>query len=312
MRKPSIHDHRVAAVRRFNRFYTREIGTLQQGLLKSKFSLTEVRILYEVANRENPTATEIGRELRMDAGYLSRLLVKLEKAGLLERVTSEADGRASHLRLTPAGRTEFTNLTFLANSEVSTMLGRLNEQKQRLLVDSMRNIESVLEPVPEQKEPYLLRSHQPGDMGWVVHRHGVLYAQEYGWDERFEALVARIAADFVDHFEPKKERCWIAERAGEIVGSVFLVQDPEHVGVAKLRLLLIEPSARGLGLGQRLVDECTKFARQAGYSKITLWTNNVLLAARHIYAKAGYQRVGQEAHESFGHSMISETWELVL
>ncbi|WP_321473803.1 helix-turn-helix domain-containing GNAT family N-acetyltransferase [uncultured Paludibaculum sp.] len=312
MRTPSILDHRTAAVRRFNRFYTREIGTLQQGLLESKFSLAEVRVLYEIANRQDPTATEIGRDLRLDAGYVSRLVLKLDKAGLIERVASESDGRQTHLRLTTRGRTQYTDLDFLANGQVTTMLYRLNEQKQRLLVESMRNIESLLAPVQEQKEPYLLRPHQPGDMGWVVHRHGVLYAREYGWDERFEALVARIAADFIDNLDARRERCWIAEREGEIVGSVFLVREPENFEVAKLRLLLVEPSARGLGLGHRLVDECTRFARQVGYKKITLWTNHVLLAARHIYAKAGYQMVGQESHSSFGHSMISETWELAL
>lgn len=312
MRTPHILDHRTAAVRRFNRFYTRAIGTLQQGLLESKYSLTEVRILYEVANRPEPTASEIGRALGLDAGYMSRLLRKLERLGLIERTASESDARQSHLGLTTEGRKQFADLNQRSNNEVMAMLCRLSDQRQQALVEAMRTIESLLGAPEQQNEPYLLRTHQPGDMGWVVHRHGVLYAREYGWDARFEALVARIAADFIDHFVESRERCWIAEREGEVIGSVFLVRDPEHFEVAKLRLLLVEPSARGLGLGKRLVDECTKFARTAGYQKITLWTNSHLLAARHIYAKAGFLKIGQEEHTSFGHSMVSETWELGL
>lgn len=285
---------------------------MRRGLLESEFSLTEVRILYEIAHREAPTATEIGKELRLDAGYLSRLLRKLERVGLVERSTSEQDGRRSVLRLTPEGRTRFADLEQRSNNEVKAMLCRLDERRQQTLVEAMRTIERVLGRTAEPKEPYLLRTHQPGDMGWVVYRHGVLYAREYGWDEEFEALVARIAADFIDNFVPARERCWIAERNEEVIGSVFLVRDPEDYRVAKLRLLLVEPSARGLGLGQRLVGECVGFARQAGYQKITLWTNSVLLAARHIYEKAGFLKVGEEPHTSFGKSMVSETWELGL
>jgi DNA-binding MarR family transcriptional regulator/N-acetylglutamate synthase-like GNAT family acetyltransferase len=305
-----VFDARVAAVRGFNRFYTQKIGVLNEGLLKSRFSLTEARVLYELAHRERPTATELCGDLGLDAGYLSRILRRFEQAGLLARTTSKADGRQSLLALTAKGRAAFAPLDGRSRQEIGALMGGLGPTEQARLVAAMATIERLLGARPQNDWPYLLRLHQPGDMGWVVHRHGALYAQEYGWDERFEALVAGIVAEFIARFDPKKERCWIAERDGEIIGSVFLVKKSKTV--AKLRLLLVEPSARGLGLGSRLVEECLRFARQAGYRKITLWTNDILHAARHIYVKAGFRKIGNERHHSFGHDLVGETWELTL
>jgi DNA-binding MarR family transcriptional regulator/GNAT superfamily N-acetyltransferase len=301
---------RVEAVRRFNRFYTKQIGALHEGLLQSPFSLTEVRVLYELAHRENITASELAKDLGLDAGYLSRILRRFEYCGFLDRTPSQTDGRRSHLRLTQQGQDAFAPLDQRSHDEVAAMLGKLSATKQNRLLDAIRTMEEVLAPQPGEKPPYLLRSHQPGDMGWIIHRHGVLYAQEYGWDEQFEALVAEIAAKFIQNFDPKRERCWIAERDGEIVGSVFLVKQSDEV--AKLRLLLVEPTARGLGIGTRLVGECIRFARQVGYTTITLWTNDVLRAARHIYEKAGFRLVREEPHHSFGHDLVGQTWELTL
>ena len=301
---------RVDAVRSFNRFYTKQIGVLHEGLLGSPYSLTEVRVLYELAHREQPTAAELGKELGLDAGYLSRILRGFEKRGLIARVRSRTDGRQSLLSLTADGKKAFAPLNARSHDEVAGMLGRLSAAEQDRLIGAMRAIEVLLGARPEPKVPYLLRPHQPGDMGWIIHRHGALYAQEYGWDETFEALVAEIAAKFIQNFDPKRERCWIAEREGEIVGSVFLVRRSKTVG--KLRLMYVEPKARGLGIGSRLVEECIRFARQAGYRKMVLWTNSVLAAARHIYEKAGFRLVHEEPHHSFGHDLVGETWELKL
>jgi len=303
-------DARVAAVRRFNRFYTRQIGLLQDGYLKSPFSLSEVRVLYELAHRERPTATELGRDLGLDAGYLSRILRGFQKHGFLKRVPSEHDGRQTHLSLTQRGQAAFAPLNTRSHEDIGAMLAAVPATEQARLVQAMHAIEAILGAQPEKKVPYLLRPHRPGDMGWVVHRHGALYAQEYGWDERFEALVARIAAKFIERYDPKRERCWIAEKDGEIVGSVFLVTRSKTV--AQLRLMLVEPKARGLGIGARLVDECVRFAGENGYRKITLWTNSVLVAARHIYRKAGFRLVHKERHHSFGHALVGETWDLTL
>jgi DNA-binding MarR family transcriptional regulator/N-acetylglutamate synthase-like GNAT family acetyltransferase len=303
-------DRRVEAVRRFNRFYTQRIGVLREGLLQSPFSLTEVRVMYELAHHAEPTATELSKELGMDAGYLSRILRDLSKRGLIKKRPSKSDGRQSHLQLTKKGENEFAALNARSNDEVAAMLSKLPAGEQQRIVAAIHVIEEVLGAKPEQKASYLLRPHQPGDMGWIVHRHGVLYAHEYGWDEQFEALVAEIVAQFIKNFDAKRERCWIAEKDAEIVGSVFLVKESKTV--AKLRLLLIEPRARGLGIGKRLVAECVRFARQAGYKKITLWTNSVLDAARHIYEDAGFQLINEEPHHSFGHDLVGQTWELVL
>ncbi len=306
----SDFDHRVAAVRRFNRFYTRQIGLLQESYLKSQFSLSQVRVLYELAHRERPTATELGRELGLDPGYLSRILRLFERRGLLKRTPSKADGRQSHLFLTARGQAAFAPLNTRSREEIGSMLRALRARDQIRLVDSMHAIEDVLGAQPEKKVPYLLRPHRPGDMGWVVSRHGALYAQEYGWDETFEALVAGIVKKFIEHYDPRKERCWIAEKDGEPVGSVFVVK--QSATVAKLRLMLVEPKARGLGIGARLVDECVRFAGQTGYGKITLWTNSVLRAARRIYKEAGFRLIRQERHRSFGHDLVGETWDLKL
>jgi DNA-binding MarR family transcriptional regulator/N-acetylglutamate synthase-like GNAT family acetyltransferase len=309
LRQPVL-DRQVDAVRHFNRFYTRQIGVLNEGLLQSTFSLAEVRVLYELAQRENSTATELGKELRLDPGYLSRILSRLEKAGLVQRRSSAADGRQSLLQLTGTGRHTFASLNARSNQEIADLLHGLPQDQQGRLVEAMQSIERLLDRSAPVGVPYLLRPHQPGDMGWVVHRHGVLYAREYGWDEQFEALVAGIVAKFLQHFDPKRERCWMAEREGEIVGSVFLVKKTARV--AQLRLLLVEPSARGLGIGTRLVEECVSFARRAGYRTVTLWTNDVLHSARRLYQQAGFRLVKEEPHHSFGHDLVAQTWELTL
>jgi DNA-binding MarR family transcriptional regulator/N-acetylglutamate synthase-like GNAT family acetyltransferase len=303
-------DRRVDAVRHFNRFYTQQIGVLREGLLKSRFSLTEGRVLYELAHRVEPTATELCKDLGLDAGYLSRILRNFEKQGFIDRKTSEADGRQSHLSLTRRGRASFAPLNQRSHDEVAAMLGKLSVADRARLTAAMQTIEELLGAQRQPKEPYLLRPHQPGDMGWVIHRHAVLYAQEYRWNEQFEALVAGITADFIEKFDPRLDRCWIAERDGGIIGSAFLVKKSK--GVAQLRLLLVEPNARGLGLGRRLVDECVRFARQAGYKKITLWTNSILHSAQSIYLAAGFQLIAEEPHHSFGHDLTGQNWELKL
>lgn len=303
-------DERVTAVRRFNRFYTQRIGVLKDGLLGSPFSLSEARVLWELAHRQRPTATELARDLGLDAGYLSRILRGLERRRLIARTASARDGRQHLLALTRAGQAVATKLDRRSHAEVAALLGTLPETEQHRLVQAMRAIEALVGTRPEPRAPYVLRPHRPGDMGWVVHRHAVLYGKEYGFDERFEALVATIVAKFIEQYDPKRERCWIAERDGEIVGSVFLVRGSARV--AKLRLLLVEPAARGLGIGARLVEECVRFARQTGYHRLTLWTQSVLHAARHIYEQAGFRLVRKERHTSFGQDLVGETWELTL
>jgi DNA-binding MarR family transcriptional regulator/N-acetylglutamate synthase-like GNAT family acetyltransferase len=303
-------DRRVETVRRFNRFYTRQIGVLNEGLAHSPFSLTEARVLYELAQHERLSASEIGKELGLDAGYLSRILRGFEERGLIERIPSEMDGRQSLISLTDQGRSAFAPLEAGSRAEVEALLGRLRNVEQERVIDAMRAIEALLSERIGSRDAYLLRPPLPGDMGWIIHRHGALYAKDYGWDERFEALVAEIVTSFVRQHDARRERCWIAERAGKAVGSVFLVKESDDV--AKLRLLLVDPAARGLGIGARLVAECERFARHAGYKRITLWTNDVLHAARHIYEKAGYRLVHEEPHHSFGHDLVGETWELEL
>ena len=301
---------RIDAVRRFNRFYTREIGVLQEGLLATPFSLAESRVLYELAHRTDVTATELGRDLDLDAGYLSRMIRGFETQGFVEKHRSAQDGRQSHLALTAAGRAAFAPLNERSSAEVAALLAKLGTPAQSRLTSAMAEIESLLDRRPIDAEPYSLRAHRPGDIGWVAHRHGALYHQEYGWDQSFEALVAEIGAQFIRNFDAAHERAWIAERRGEIVGSVFLVRQSD--AVAKLRLLLVEPSARGLGLGRRLTEECIAFARDRGYAKITLWTNDVLTAARAIYDRAGFRLIASEPHHSFGRDLIGENWELDL
>ncbi len=304
---------RVAAVRRFNRFYTQRIGVLGHGLLESPFSLTEVRVLYELAHAPPdapPSARGLAADLGIDEGYLSRILRGFVQRGWVRRERSATDARKGLLSLTSSGRKAFAPLEVRSQDEVRSLLGTLSGSNQLAVTASMRTIERILGATAEMTAPVVLRSLQPGDIGWVIHRHGQLYAREYRYDTRFEALVARIAADFVERFDARHERCWIVERDGEIVGSVFLVR--KSATVAKLRLLLVEPSARGLGLGARLVDECVRFARGAGYRKIVLWTQSELLAARQIYERAGFIQRAAKPHRSFGRKLVGETWELAL
>jgi len=306
---------RVDAVRRFNRFFTRRIGVLREGLLHSPYSLAEARILFEIAHRDLAlTASDLSRELGLDPGYLSRMLARLEQQGLIDKLRSETDARRRLLSLTPEGKEAFSLLDARSREEVAEMLGDLSQGDQQHLLEAMRTIEGVVGRDSARgfkfSEPFFLRQHEPGDMGWVVHRHGVLYAKEYGWDERFEALVAQIVADFINDYDPAKERCWIAEMGGEIVGCVFVMRASDTV--AKLRLLLVEPEARGLGLGGHLVEECIRFARSRGYEKLTLWTNSVLGAARRIYEEHGFELVKEEEHHSFGKDLVGQNWELTL
>lgn len=303
-------DAQVAAVRRFNRLYTRRIGVLDEGHLHTPFSLTEVRVLYELAHRAGPTASEVGRELGLDAGYLSRMLRDFEAKGLVERLPSPADARQQLVRLTDRGRETFADLNARAADDVAGLLRTLGDADRARLVDALGTVELLLGRRAEPDPPYVLRPPRSGDYGWVVQRHGVLYAREYGWDTRFEALVAEVVAGFVRNFDPAWERFWIAERGGENVGCVFVVRKSETV--AQLRLLLVEPSARGLGLGKRLVRECTLFAREKGYRSIVLWTNSVLDAARHIYQAEGYRLTSEETHNHFGVDLVGQYWELDL
>ncbi|HVJ44015.1 MAG TPA: bifunctional helix-turn-helix transcriptional regulator/GNAT family N-acetyltransferase [Dongiaceae bacterium] len=304
-------DRRIAAMRQFNRFYTKQIGVLHEGLLDSPFSLTESRVLYELAHRDQLTATELGSELNLDPGYLSRILRKFEQQGLIEKLPSESDARQTLLHLTAAGHQAFAPLDERSRGEIGDLLARLSLDDQRRLIAAMQTMTSLLsDRAADQSAPYILRPHRPGDMGWVVHRQALLYAQEYGWDGTFEALVAEIAAKFVQNFDARRERCWIAERDGDIIGSIFLVKESDEV--AKLRLLYVEKKARGLGLGRHLVRECIAFARSVGYRKITLWTNDILTAARHLYEEAGFRLVSKEYHHSFGKDLVGQYWELDL
>jgi DNA-binding MarR family transcriptional regulator/N-acetylglutamate synthase-like GNAT family acetyltransferase len=300
----------VQAVRAFNRFYTQRIGVLQRGLLHSPYSLTEVRVLYELANGTNLTASELQSRLRLDPGYLSRIVRSFERAGLLLRERSQKDGRQSLLRLTTRGRKVFSALNARQSSEVGNMLRLVPESARERLIASMRTIQKVLDDEDAGSGKVSLRTHGPGDMGWVMSRHGALYDAEYGWDQRFEALVGEIVVNFIRDFDAERERCWIAEIDGERVGSIFLVKDT--AAVAKLRLLLVEPNARGHGVGKLLVNECIDFASKAGYRKLTLWTNSVLDAARHIYEVVGFRLVKEEKHISFGHKLTGQYWELAL
>ncbi len=298
----------VDAVRRFNRFYTRKIGVLDQQLLQSPYSLTEARVLFELAHRDEPTAKEIGAELGLDRGYLSRIIQSFMDKGLVTRKPIPEDRRQFRLNLTAKGRLAFGRLNRSSHDDVGAMLQALSTNNKQSLVDAMTTIERVLDG--ESSDAITLRPHQPGDMGWVIQQHGLLYAQDYGWDISFEGVVADIAAQFLRNFDPACERCWIAEIDGRRVGSVFLVK--ESTEVAKLRLLLVDPLGRGRGLGKRLVEECVTFARSCSYRKITLWTQSMLLAARGIYENAGFVHTASEPHHSFGQDLVGETWELTL
>jgi len=300
----------IQAIRRFNRFYTRQIGVLQEHLLQSRFSLTEVRVLYEIAHHENVTAKDLCLDLGLDRGYVSRMLQSFEKHGWIKTTLSPQDRRLQFLSLTAAGHNVFDPLERRSSDEVASLLARLSPVQQNKMLAGIRDIESVLAPAPSSPA-YILRPHRPGDMGWVVQRHGELYWQEYHYDERFEALVAEIVAEFIQNLDPQRERCWIAEKNGERVGSIFLVK--KSGSVAKLRLLLVEPSARGLGIGKRMVEECVQFSREAGYKKILLWTQSELTAARRIYEHAGFKVIAKEGHTSWSRTdLVAETWELDL
>jgi DNA-binding MarR family transcriptional regulator/N-acetylglutamate synthase-like GNAT family acetyltransferase len=301
----------VHAVRRFNRFYTRQIGVLQEHLLKSPFSLSQVRVLYELAQRNQVTAAELCNDLGLDRGYLSRMLRGFAAQALIKTLPSPDDRRRLFLSLTKKGREVFDPLDRRSSDEVSAMLARLSSPQQTRLLAAMREIEEALAPKHSAGQSWTLRKHQPGDMGWVVNRHGVLYSQEYGYDQRFEALVAEIVAHFVHHFDPQREACWIAERNGESLGCIFLVKKSKTVG--QLRLLLVEPSARGLGIGTGLVAECVRFGREAGYKKIVLWTQSELQAARCLYQRAGFKLTAEEKHDSWSRKdLLAQTWELKL
>lgn len=300
----------VDAVRRFSRFYTRRVGVLDEGYNGSEFSLTEARIIYELAHREAATASDLAKYLGLDPGYLSRILKSFQDRGLVHRQASEVDGRQYLLALTDVGQQRFAALNARSRSDMARMLSALTARQQERLTQAMSEIEALLSCEPERGAPYILRPHQPGDIGWAVQRHGEIYAREYGFDESFEALAAEIGAKFLREFDPKKERAWIAEKGGENVGCVFLIRQSDEI--AKLRMLLVDPKARGLGIGKRLVEECIRFARNRGYKKITLWTNDILVTAGHVYRALGFRLVAEERHHSFGHDLVGQTWELDL
>lgn len=314
MLNPSPHgqqsDSDVSAVRAFNRFYTKKLGVLDQHLLKSPFSLSEARVLYELAQGEGLSAKEIAATLGLDPGYLSRIVQSFDEKGLLTRTPLPSDRRQQLLGLTAKGRQSFAKLDRSSQSEIAAMLDELTGRDRDRLVQAMATIEDVLEPRAMLRSAVLLRSHRPGDIGWVVSRHGAVYAEEYGWDISFEALVAEITAQFLRAFDSEREHCWIAEIDGEPVGSIFLVKGTDDV--AKLRLLLVEKKARGLGVGRALVEQCIRFAREKNYHTVVLWTQSILTAARDIYRRAGFQLVAEEPHRSFGVDLMGETWELKL
>jgi DNA-binding MarR family transcriptional regulator/N-acetylglutamate synthase-like GNAT family acetyltransferase len=312
MKTDSSDETRIGAVRRFNRFYTRQIGVLRKNYLDSPYSLGEMRVLYELAHGKDVTASDIGHALDLDAGYLSRVLRNFEKRGLVARKTSKQDARQSLLSLTALGRKTFAPAEKRSQNDVAAMLKKLPGDQQKQLVSAMQTIEALLDG--EAQAParsYTLRAPKHGDFGWIVAAHAQIYAREYGWGDPFEGLCAGIVADFVNKYDATCERCWIAEMNGEPVGAVMLVKD-EVPGTARIRLLIVDPKARGLGLGQRLTDQCVKFAREAGYKKITLWTHSCLLAARHCYEKAGFTLTSSEKRHSWGQDVVAEFWDMAL
>ena len=305
----AVDGERVDALRAFTRFYTNIIGVLQEGLLESPYSLTEARVIFELAQRPETAVADLRRSLDVDAGYLSRILSRFESDRLIAKDRSPVDGRRSVITLTRSGRKVFEMLNQRSAAENQRLITRLSDEDQRRLLGAMGVIRELLEGAPRSRA-FVLRPFAAGDYGWVIQRHGALYADEYGWDETFEALVARIVADYVDHRDPRRENAWIAEVDSEPVGCVFCVKKTEKV--AQLRLLLVEPRARGAGIGGRLVDECTRFARRAGYAEMMLWTNDVLTSARRIYERAGFRLVEEERHHSFGHDLVGQNWSVVL
>jgi DNA-binding MarR family transcriptional regulator/GNAT superfamily N-acetyltransferase len=311
--RPDNTDARIAAVRRFNRYYTRQIGVLRKTFLDSPYSLTEARVLHEIATRPAPTASDVAKSLDLDPGYLSRVLRNFERRGLIRKRISPKDGRQSHLTLTPRGKKSYTPLDARSQRDTAAMLAKLAPAEQTRLIAAMATIETLLggqthDPAPQRS--YILRAPRPGDFGWIVKRNAELYARDYGWREPFEGVCAQIVADFVNKYDAERERGWIAEIDGENVGAVMLANDGD--GVARFRLLFVEAKARGLGIGARLVDEAIRFARASGYRKITLWTHSVLAAARHIYQSAGFKLMRSEEHQSWGQPVVSEHWDLEL
>lgn len=300
----------IARIRAFNRFYTRQIGVLDEGWLKSEFSLTEVRVLYELAQCENRLPTDLCRDLSLDPGYLSRILKKFESRGYVTRTPSQEDARQIHIALTDTGRTAYAPLEAASCNAVDALLKPLNSNARRTLVTAMTTVRSILDETASNSGPFIIREPKSGDIGWIIHRHGVLYHDEFGYDQRFEALVAEIAGQFVKQCDPRMERCWIAERDGEVAGSVFVVN--AGAGVAKLRLLYVEPSARGLGIGRRLVSEVIDFAREKKYDTLTLWTHDVQVSAGRIYKAAGFKLVSERPHTDFGPEIVGQNWTLDL
>ena len=303
-------DQRIAAIRRFNRFYTQRLGVLSEAFLNTPYSLTEARVLHALAHRDGTTATWLGRELDLDAGYLSRILRDFERQGLILRSPSLQDGRQTMISLTPAGRDAFEPLDRASHSEVANLLSPLAEGDQHRLMAAMRTIAELLGEALDRPTTFILRPHRMGDMGWVTARHGVLYGEEYGLNHKMEAYVAEVVAKFLRDFDPAREHCWIAEQDGAPIGSVFIVKESDEI--ARLRLLIVEPKARGLGVGRRLVEECVRFARRAGYREVTLWTHSILTAARRIYASVGFEIAETETHDEFGPELLGETWNLRL
>jgi DNA-binding MarR family transcriptional regulator/GNAT superfamily N-acetyltransferase len=307
---PSPLNERIAAFRGFNRFYTQKIGVLENGYLQSPFSLAEARVLYELAHRAETTASELSASLDLDMGYLSRMLNKLQAEELIKRAPAKQDGRQRLIQVTGKGKKAVQALDSRSHDQIGALLAALTAPQQANVLQAMSQIQSTLGDSSTPNEPYVIRTHRAGDLSWIAYRHAVLYSQEYGWNQRFEALVLEITANFLKNYDPETERCWLAERSGEILGCVLVVKQSKRV--AKLRLLLVEPSARGLGIGKRLVEACIHFAREKGYEKMLLWTHSNLTAARGIYQKAGFRLVGTDRHEDFGPPVTAETWELEL
>jgi DNA-binding MarR family transcriptional regulator/GNAT superfamily N-acetyltransferase len=303
-------DREISAVRAFNRFYTRKLGLIEPKLLHSPFTLQEARIMYEIAHRSACTATDLTRDLGLDPGFLSRTLQALQRRQIVTRRPSKDDGRVNELSLTAKGRTAQAELERRTREEVGSLLAALDDNQRAAVVQAMTTIERTLERPTQKPAAFLLRSHRPGDIGWVISSQATAYAEEYGWDISYEALVAEICAQFIRSYDASREHCWIAEAGGEPLGSIFLVNGGDDV--AKLRLLLVEKKARGLGVGRALVEQCVSSARERGYKKMTLWTQSILVAARGIYQAAGFRRIKEEPHHSFGVDLVGETWELKL
>jgi DNA-binding MarR family transcriptional regulator/GNAT superfamily N-acetyltransferase len=302
----------VAVFRRFNRFYTKFLGTLNEELLGSGYSLAEARILYELANHADSTAKDLVEELGLDAGYLSRILAKFKRDALIKKISSTKDARSAHLALTAGGKSAFRKLNTLSETQATAVFRQLSSTQRAEFTHSMSVIETILAPDRLPQLPHSIRTHRIGDMGTIIRAEALGYAEQFGWDETFEALVAKITSEFITNFQPERERCWIAEIDGRHAGHIFLVRHPEQKATAKLRLLFVDPSARGRGLGEILVKECVAFAHAAGYEKIVLWTQSILTSAHHIYARAGFRPVSESAHHSFGHALVGQEWELIL